>query len=320
MNIGNATLQLHYYTASTTVIIGIFAAIFNILVCWVIFRRIKSMQPLDRLIANLAISDLINAISISVHHTMQIISIVSPQHSITLSVHAANIACKMLIGIFCTTMYASNFLLLIISLERHRAIISPFKPGIAGKFLLLMILVAWILSVIFCIPVIIHYGVIIKRIFLCDLIVMISETQVILAISSLVIGNILPVIAVNIIYIKIMVYLSKKKVPTDSSYNNDQITRVHKTRFRKIIALLLVTALTMAAAVPATVIYFHVMLSDHDQTYFGIYSERSVFDIFDFVALLTLIPCLVNPILYNFVSKNFQSSVTQLLAQCWKKS
>ncbi|CAM9804690.1 unnamed protein product [Lampetra fluviatilis] len=128
----------------STFALFIFAAISNLTVlCTISHNHRKTKSHVRILIVNLTTADLL------------ITFIVMPLDAvwhITTQWYAGEFACRLLMFLRLLAMYSSAFITVVISLDRHSAILNPLGIGKAKAKNKTMLSVAWVLSVLLAVP------------------------------------------------------------------------------------------------------------------------------------------------------------------------
>ncbi|XP_028316694.1 gonadotropin-releasing hormone II receptor-like [Gouania willdenowi] len=128
-----------------TLVLFVFAAVSNlsvlISVCW--GRGYRLAAHLRPLIASLASADLIM--------TFVVIPL-DAVWNVTVQWYAGDVMCKLLCFLKLFAMHSAAFILVVVSLDRHRAILHPLDSLDAGVRNRRMLLVAWTLSLLLSSP------------------------------------------------------------------------------------------------------------------------------------------------------------------------
>ncbi|CAN9504183.1 unnamed protein product [Ophioblennius macclurei] len=130
---------------AATLVLFVFAAISNlsvlISVCW--GRGYRLAAHLRPLIANLASADLMMTF---------VVMPLDAVWNITVQWYAGDVLCKLLCFLKLFAMHSAAFILVVVSLDRYRAILHPLDSLDAGLRNRRMLLVAWIMSLLLASP------------------------------------------------------------------------------------------------------------------------------------------------------------------------
>lgn len=128
-----------------TLVLFVFAAISNLSVLLSVTcgrgRRLAShLRPL---IASLASADLVMTF---------VVMPLDAVWNVTVQWYAGDVMCKLLCFLKLFAMHSAAFILVVVSLDRHHAILHPLDTLDAGRRNKRMLLVAWVLSVLLASP------------------------------------------------------------------------------------------------------------------------------------------------------------------------
>ncbi|XP_069766921.1 gonadotropin releasing hormone receptor 4 [Narcine bancroftii] len=141
--------QLPVFSNAAKVRVGITVLVFtvsafcNLVVLWTISRNRKKKSHVRILIANLVVADLLVTF---------IVMPLDTAWNITVQWQGGDIACRLLMFLKLTAMYSCAFVTVVISIDRHSAILNPLGISEAKKRNKIMLTVAWILSCILSTP------------------------------------------------------------------------------------------------------------------------------------------------------------------------
>ncbi|XP_075049428.1 gonadotropin-releasing hormone II receptor-like [Mixophyes fleayi] len=119
------------------------SACFNSVTLWTITHKYRKKSHIRILIVNLVAADLL------------ITFVVMPLDAVwnvTVQWYAGDAACRILMFLKLVAMYSSSFVTVVISLDRHAAILNPLGIGDAKKKNKAMLSVAWTLSLLLATP------------------------------------------------------------------------------------------------------------------------------------------------------------------------
>ncbi|PIO22559.1 Gonadotropin-releasing hormone II receptor [Aquarana catesbeiana] len=126
-----------------TCVLFISSACFNMATLWTITYKYRKKSHIRILIINLVAADLL------------ITFVVMPLDAVwnvTIQWYAGDVACRILMFLKLVAMYSSAFVTVVISLDRHAAILNPLGIGDAKKKNKAMLSVAWTLSLLLATP------------------------------------------------------------------------------------------------------------------------------------------------------------------------
>ena len=113
-------------------------------------------QPLDLLIMNLAVADLLNCITVSTFHVMEILIPTYARSYAHIPKVYQDLICKLWITFVCTKTSSSCQILAFIRIERWKAICFPFSKPFHTKKIRLLIIGIWLTS--FCVAILLASG------------------------------------------------------------------------------------------------------------------------------------------------------------------
>lgn len=130
---------------ATTLVLFVFAAVSNlsVLVSVVWGRGYRLGAHLRPVIASLAVADLLMSF---------VVMPLDAVWNITVQWYAGDVMCKLMCFLKLFAMHSAAFILVVVSLDRHRAILHPLDSLDAGTRNRRMLAVAWGLSVLLASP------------------------------------------------------------------------------------------------------------------------------------------------------------------------
>lgn len=306
----NQTRLLH---GPALVVMGCFGILFNLVVCVVLFSNNFSRQSLDRFIGQLALTDLFQAISITITYIISIISIINPFWLSRLPLFANTIVCKFTTSCTGITVINSKLILVAISIERYRAILYPLKAPFSKSLTFAYIIVMWLISAVIGGLLGMFHQVIEDDdySYTCTMTANRNVRFIIMIIFEFVAG-IFPMIVISVAYTVIMIKISKVKPPMDSNksqYQRQVLAKI-KQRNQRIAILLIITILSTVSTSIYLINYMIITVSLYTNS--QIISSIAFQNFMIASGTLTLCSCVINPILYNFVSTNFNYAIKNL--------
>ena len=316
MNISNDSqhlqmLQLRFSEKVFIIIFALLGIALNLLVCIILGLKRHSHPPLDRLILNLAIADLLNCCTIASCHILEFLLFARKNDYPPISDQARQVICKLWILGISTTATSSIQTLAAISIERWKAIIHPFSHPITQKQLKIFILFNWLLSSGAALFMAFLHTSDNEGSFSCN---EISDTNLLIATSFFYgITNFILFVIVSVCYVWIGVALYKSNPPTASP--NCQHSKIVRKNCRKAIALLCITVLSIVSSTQFSILYLYLSIVKHIVKSFTLLFQNTFLNFYRVTWLLALISSSVNPILYNYCSENFHAEFIKLFCK-----
>ena len=119
------------------------SAVFNLAVLWAASHGGRRKSHVRILIVNLTVADLLVTF---------IVMPVDAAWNITVQWQAGDLACRALMFLKLVAMYSGAFVTVVISLDRHSAILNPLGISEAKRRSQIMLSVAWTMSVLLSLP------------------------------------------------------------------------------------------------------------------------------------------------------------------------
>ncbi|EDV19846.1 uncharacterized protein TRIADDRAFT_61725 [Trichoplax adhaerens] len=309
---------------SDLTIIAMVLSFFSITLNVIIFHKIctqKYLQiPLNRLIANLALADIIHVVTYSVVATFPLILKTYPQLFGKITPNIANIVCNSLFYIYVASITTSTFTLLIIGAERYRAIIHPLKRAYTGKQMNRILMAIWIISLSSTLLIVI------LRIYDRNSIVNCTSSLspygsfynaisfTIYAVATFGI----PIIIIITLYACVIARLWHHDPPMADSEYKAEVKKSRRKKNQAIMALLIITILSAASYFPFMAIHIGIAFLKHS-TGNAVRRLPEIFWIFyRLSALLMLIPTILNPMLYNYASSEIRREMRAFITNLFR--
>lgn len=281
-------------------------SVFNAIVIWVLVSNRSLKQSLDRFIINLAFSDLINATTIAIFYIIQTVSASKESYILEFSFSYANILCKVGTFLVSLTTSFSTLILAAISLERFRVIIYPLSIPIRKKWITIIIISIWLLVIIDAVALTMIHGISDTFPYMCfvktDNYIYITTVSIL----STSLTSFFPIMVTLTSYTKIIIHLFKTHPPTDSTSQTLAIAVITRKRNRKIIVLLTITVISMLSSFPYVIAYWYISFRPVFRKGIVAHQFNELADYWRITEVITLAPCTINPVLYNFASSNFK--------------
>lgn len=326
MNYSNATRNIDFENAVKTnlihsyavLVLSIIGFIFNSLVCYVLNLKCKSYRHLDRFIAQLSLTDLLTSFIFIYNQIFFIIYLNNRTLFQYISSTAADVLCKISTSAVFLTITNSNLTLAAISVDRYRAIIHPLVVPLSRKIVTIIIAINWLISIAIAIFFWFYHGFGSYNPQVCIRIGNQYEIFAIMTSFGIIAGTI-PVLVVFLCYGAIIKKILISKPPIDNSEYQQQQKARFKERNRRIAFLLFVTSLSLATSTLFIFIQMFVNIGDLLHVEFSSRLSAHFWTFFQICITLSILPTVINPVLYNFVSSNFQHSISSAI-QAWKES
>ncbi|RDD38204.1 Substance-K receptor [Trichoplax sp. H2] len=290
--------------------------LFNLTVCLVIFTKQYLQQPLNRLIANVALSDLTHSLSICLKYTFPIVISTYPQAFHGLTVTSVNTVCRFLNFFAAASMSNSLLSLAFIGQERCHTILHPFKSPYRNRKIVANLLFSWSISIGGSFLIVFATNFEENKIVDCTGIYSkgSSFTSAICTIIFAIISCIIPLLIITVCYTMIIAKLCVRKIPVNESSYKVKIRKMIQKKKLSITALLSSTILSAISTGPFIILYafmtYHKVI---DPRFYLFYPSR-FWIFFQMFPLIMIQPCVFNPILYYFASPTFKEEIKRLLA------
>ena len=300
-----------FYTCS---FIGL---IFNITICVVIWNRKHLRQPLNLLIANLALADIGSCIMSIYSSTLVVLAIYNPQIYKKLPLIYYNNICKSVNFLTLISASGSMMTLAVISLERFRGIIYPLKLQLRRSQTKFIIAFVWIYSSAVAALFVCFSSYEKQEVIECSAVLSnhISITQSIFTIISSIMSCVVPLSIIIPCYISIAIKICRKSLPMDDSEYKIKVMKSISKRNRCIIILLIITVISSLAYCPFLGILNWILVGKLIDPHFHFKLTRSSWVLFLVSSIVMLLPILLNPILYNIANSQLKKEIKLLL---WK--
>lgn len=296
------------------VVVGGFGMLLNLLVCRVIICSKKTHQPLDRLILNLAVVDLLNASALVSYHILELATYTSSGRITAYSWLADNILCKLWVLIFTFTMASCNLTLATISIERCRAILYPFNLRLTKKRLNFFIIINGCIAIMAASLMMAFHRAEDQQPHYCTG-VNNSGLLGITVVTYTICTNVIPFSIIVVCYISIGFKLCRNRLPVDSVSYRNQVQDVTNRKKRKVIILIIVTILSMATSTQYLIIHTFVTFGRHIDEDIYSHIHISFWNYYRTTWMIALLTCVINPLLYNFCSDNFNHTLRSIIKQ-----
>ena len=286
----------------------------NFMVCYIVYSRKAIRQPLNCLIANLALSDLIHSFTIGVKFAFPLfVRSFSIAHAISSEI--VDIICGFIVFIIFITIGNSMWSLAVISMERCRAILYPLKFSNNKRKMTIIFIFIWTTALI-C-GTLLTIGREYHNLGAIDcsgtLTAKGSLSSAILNTVYSAIALAVPFIIMVVCYTIIAIKLCEKSVPMDDCQYKKQVQKSEQKKTVCIISLMIITLLTAVAGSPFSLLFNWISFQKAYDRDILQKMPRSFWNSFYLCAIFTLVPNILNPILYNFASRTFRKEFIKSL-------
>lgn len=324
MNSSNKSAAIDYYgtTVRTLVqsyiiiMLSIIGIIFNSVICYIFWFKSLSYQSLNRFFAQLALMDLLTALSLIYNQVLIIINLTDRNMIPNLSRLAGTILCRTSAGLMILAMTNSNLTLAAISIDRYRAVMHPLALPLRRKTVTLIIIIKWLVTIGITTFLLIYYDLGSGFPYPCEISGSAYEVFAVTLAFAIIVG-IIPISLIFICYGIVIKKILTATPPMDNSeYQRRQNLRI-KQRNKSIGFILIITILTLPTS--SLFLFIQIIIRTGDLIDFTYSSNlpSGVWVFYEISFTTSALPAVFNPILYNFVSTNFQKALISLI-QDWK--
>ncbi|RDD36768.1 Pinopsin [Trichoplax sp. H2] len=297
------------------------AITFNIFVIAILLRLQISGNVLNLLIMSLAMSDLFSSISVIIGSSLSIIGSIT-----TIFIYskwaAMNIICKLNSFLAVSTSYSATLTLTILAIERYRVICFPMNIRREYRHYFIAIIGIWLFSFAVSSYMVISYQSIPFHPYLCYMSGSNYIGNNVWLIASGVTCYLLPNVITIFCYVMIVLKLCRRKLPGDSVTKQSSYTAKRRKEIISVASLLIITVLSAFSncAYHLYLIITLIKISDDVSILTSFYTDFKYHDItfLQISIFITILQSGLDPILYNFVSSKFRSSVRKLLCSYLK--
>lgn len=254
----------------------------NVLVCFVVSRRMKLKTVTNYFIMNLAIADLLYTLCIP--------------FDVYATVNKAwpygSFVCQMLWPVETLTVTVSGFTLTALSVTRYWAVVNPLRRQISIKHSHIVIGLLWGFATSTIIPYIIYLKHISDK---CKEVWPHSKSRKIYTASLFVIQYAVPLAIITTCYVRIGLELTKGP----QTYNR-MLAKARGQEARKVIKMLIIVTLTFAVlTLPSSIMWMWLDFGEADQKF------KSFWDLMEILYILDFLNSATNPIIYSFCNESF---------------
>ena len=266
-------------------IIFVISLVGNIMVCYVVSRRMKMKTVTNYFIMNLAIADLLYTLCIPLD--------VYATESSHREWPYGSFMCRVLYPAQTLTMTVSGFTLTALSATRYWAVVNPLKRQLNTTQSLIMIILLWFMAAITVIPYIKYLGIVESG--MCEDEWPNVKPRQIYTASLFVIQYAIPLSIILMCYIRIGLELTKGPV----TYNR-MLAKARGKEAKKVIKMLVIVTLTFAIlTLPSSIMWMWLDFGNADKKF------TSFYDLVDVLYILDFLNSATNPIIYSFCNESF---------------
>ncbi|RDD46558.1 Neuromedin-U receptor 2 [Trichoplax sp. H2] len=285
--------------------IGIVGIIMNLLVCLIFGTHRNLHRPFNYLLVSLSISDLVISFSITFNLFVDILG------NSFLSIIGTMIICKFSYFSGFTSTCATALTLMVISIERYQAIASMHVQKLKLSSTRKLILIIWMLSAAGAVIPTIYAGIILRTYYDCTIAV-INIPALIICSILLSLLCLLPTIAMFALYF-IIIY---KLLKTDDSKKleiNSITERRQKILRHNILPIVGISIFSAASTIPYLLLTGLYLIGNHMNPNFMRLFYAQTGTLYPISSLFFIICPVINPLLFNFASREYRKSLFSML-------
>lgn len=290
-------------------ILGLIGCLINGFICVLIGTRQALSQPFNHLILNLSVANFVLSFSIILDKSPNYLAPFLSYNDISTAI--GSMICKLNFFFFLSSLAATCFTLLIISIERYQAVaairIHVIKLSATRKVIVIIWIIASISAIIpTCfaeINPILYNNCYMRRI---QSIVLIISFILLFSFSSF-----LPTLLMLIIY-SLIIYKLYINIQVSPSTLSSEARNRKKGLRRSIVAIILISILSTGSGIPALLLNFILIVGYHYQeSFLLIFVVQNALSLQIFTILFMVTP-IINPLLYNLASSQFRKALYQM--------
>lgn len=293
------------------VLISCFGVIANGIVCYIVYSSKRIRQPLNCLLANLALSDLIHSFMIGIKYTFPLLIRSLSLTSNSISPGLINTICNFVMFVIVIAMSNSMWSLAVISMERCRAILKPLRFSDSKRRMTVIFIFIWLTSLIYSILLVVSREYDNSGFIDCSgtLTTRGNLSNAILTTAYTSFAIIIPCVIMIICYSIIVIKLRDKPLPMDDSQYKAKIQKSEQKKVTCIASLMVITVLTSIVGGPFFMLYNFLLFQKAYDHHFLQRTSEVFWTIFHLFSVFTLIPNVLNPLLYNYASSTFRKEM-----------
>ena len=310
-NTNDIRFHIYLYQIIVPILFGLIIAVGlvgNILVICVIVSKKKMRTILNLLLLNLASSDIIFCCIcipfVSYHYAADSWTI-------------GPLMCKLSQYLIYVCVYVTTSTLVCIAVFRFMTIVHPVSSQTfrTKKNILIIVVAIWIFNLLFNIPILLiyrvnvfHIDISIEPYYYCGMANKAIGQKIFLV--FFVLTYIIPLVSITILYILITRYLHKAREQAMKLKRNSSTSTIRTKKAQMSHATRLLFIVCTIFAVCWFPLHLHLLMS-----YFGLNPATKVYEVFRVLChCLAYSNCCMNPIIYNYASKDFRKNFRLVLA------
>ena len=288
-------------------LVFIFSLAGNISVGIIVYKTKTMRKPINVLIVNMAMSDLLYAILVIPPNLSGLYF-----DTLLIAGRLGEVFCKLVEFMIYISASVSVQSLVLIAVDRFGAVVFPLRPPlISSKLCPFFILATWIIALGVYTPFFLGTHLVTDRLGRLTCMTLYSEYLNAVTVSSdyefavLIIFRCIPLVLIAILYIIIYIKLKLQKVPGERSVNaNEQHGRRERNVLRMSIAIVLGFAICLMPLSIFRIVAKYVWIP-----------RSCVFDTFELIAYsLAYLNCAINPYVCFIFSGNYRQGLKNLLS------
>lgn len=265
-------------------IIFLISIIGNIVVCYVVSRRMKLKTVTNYFIMNLALADLVYTLCVP-------LDVFASNHK---SWPYGSFMCRVLWPVQTLTITVSGFTLTALSVTRFWAVVNPLKRQISVKQSFIVILLLWLCATSMVLPYVIRLKYKSDR--TCEEEWPNHNQRQTYTAALFVIQYAMPLSIITTCYVRIGLELTKGP---NMTYNKT-LAKARGRESRKVIKMLIIVTLIFASlTLPSAIMWMWLDFGEADKKLASFWDIMDVLNMFDFLN------CASNPIVYSFCNESF---------------
>ncbi|RDD41473.1 Substance-K receptor [Trichoplax sp. H2] len=303
----NYTAEYFSNSGNINLIFGLLGCILNGFVCYIIGTHRSLRQPFNYLILNLAISDFLVSLAVTLNSILNYVAsrYVDKLFSI---VHTMNISCKFIIFCSVSSFSSTTLTLLAISVERYLCFTAEHQHKMRLSTTRKVLLLIWFLALSSSV-ILAYYGRADKEIgYDCCFGRIKNLWLLILCITLSILITILPILMMSLLYIQIG-YRLQTQLQISTDLGDANLIRNRKKYLRQsVIAIIIISVFTCSTGLPFILLHIIFIIEQHNLNFVSSYYLHDNF-LGGTASLLFLLSPILNPLLYNLASSQFRSVV-----------
>ena len=290
---------------------GLTGCLLNGCVCFIIIYHKSLQQPFNHLILNLAMSDFLVSLAVILNGIINYAALAALHHLFNIT-NIANIICKFIIFFAYSSFSSTCLTLLAISIERYQCMTKKRRHTIKLSTTRKAIILTWLLATSSnIIPT--YYGQANPKDYNCTFLNITELWVAVLFFILSIITTVLPILLMLIIYIYIVIKVFNNIQVSDS--NSSVIMKAQKKYLRhSVIVIVIISIFTCSTGLPLLLLYAIIAIGQHVDPSIRQLIFNKYYKWWAIATFLFLLAPIVNPLLYNFASRQFRKVVIKSLS------